>query len=51
MDKSVGIADARSKDDHIRWYIPHYTPSIPQQSNLSQQSLSTTPTLLKVLFL
>ena len=29
LDKAAGIADARNKIDHIHWYVPHYTPSIP----------------------
>ena len=47
IDKAVGIADARIKIDHIHWYIPHYTPSIQQQSTLSKQVLSKTPTELR----
>ena len=31
LDKTVGIADARIKIDHIHWYVSHYTSSIPQQ--------------------
>ena len=38
IDKAVGIADARNKIDHIYWYVPHYTPSIEQQSILSNQT-------------
>ena len=47
IDKANGIADARFKIDHIHWYVPHYTPSIQQQSTLSKQILSKTPTELK----
>ena len=36
------MADARIKIDHIHWYVPHYTPSIPQQAKLSKQILSKT---------
>ena len=32
IDKAAGIADARNKIDHIHWNVPHYTPSIQQQS-------------------
>ena len=32
IDKVAGIAGARNKIDHIHWYVPHYTPSIQQQS-------------------
>ena len=47
IDKANGIADARIRIDQIHWYIPHYTPSIQQQSNLSKQILSKTPTELR----
>ena len=47
IDKANGIDDARIKTDHIHWYVPHYTPSIQQQSNLSKQILSKTPTELR----
>ena len=46
-DKAGGIADARIRIDHIHWYVPHYTPSIQQQSTLSKQILSKTPTELR----
>ena len=36
-DKTGGIADARIRIDHIHWYVPHYTPSIQQQSIFSNQ--------------
>ena len=32
INKVAGIADARIKIDHTHWYVPHYTPSIQQQS-------------------
>ena len=38
---------ARLRIDHIHWYVPHYTPSIQQQSTLSKQFLSKTPTELR----
>ena len=44
IDKHVGLADARIKTDLIHWCVPHYTPSIQQQSILSKQILSRTPT-------
>ena len=47
IDKAGGIADARIKIDHIHWYVPHYTPSFQQQSFLSKQILSKTPTELR----
>ena len=47
IDKTNAIADARIKIDHIHWYVPHYIRSIQQQSTLSKQILSKTPTELK----
>ena len=47
IDKAGGIADAKIRIDHIHWYVPHYTPSIQQQSTLSKQILSKTPTELR----
>ena len=47
IDKADGIAGARIKIDHIHWYVPHYTPSIQQQSILSKQISSKTPTELR----
>ena len=47
IDKVAGFADARIKIDHILWYVPHYTPSIQQQSILSKQISSKTPTELR----
>ena len=47
IDKAGGIADARIRIDHIHWYVPHFTPSIQQQSTLSKQILSKTPTELR----
>ena len=37
IDKAAGIADARIKIDHNHWYVPHHTPSIQQQSFLSDK--------------
>ena len=47
IDKAGIIAEARIRIDHIHWYVPHYTPSIQQQSTLSKQILSKTPTELR----
>ena len=47
IDKVAGTADSRIKIDHIPWCVPHYTPSIQQQSILSKQILSKTPTELR----
>ena len=47
IDKANATADARIKIGHIHWYIPYYTHSIQQQSILSKQILSETPTELR----
>ena len=47
IDKAGGIAEARIRIDHIHLYVSHYTPSIQQQSILSKQFLSKTPTELR----
>ena len=47
IDKANGIADARFKIDYIHWYVPHYIPSIQQQSIMSKQILNKTPTELR----
>ena len=47
MDKAVVIVDARISNDHIQWYLSHYTPSIQQQSILSNRNLSKTHTELR----
>ena len=47
IDKAAGIADARIKIDHFRWYVSHYIPPIQQQTIQSKQSLSRTPTELR----
>ena len=47
IDKAAGIADARFKIDHIHWNVPHYTPSMQQQSIMSKQILNETSTELR----
>ena len=46
IDKVAGITDARVEIDQIYWYVAQYTPSIQQQSILSKQNFSKTPTEL-----
>ena len=46
-EKAGGIADARIKIDQIHWYVPQYTPSIQQQSIISKQIFSKTPSELR----
>ena len=47
MVKAAGIADARSKNDQIHWYLLHYIASIQQQGILFKKILSRTPTELR----
>ena len=47
IDKVAGIAEARIKIDHIHWYIPHYTPSVQQQTILFKQIKEEKPTELR----
>ena len=47
IDKANGIADARIRIDHILWYVPHYTPSIKQQTILFKQIEEEKPTELR----
>ena len=47
IDKANGIADARIKIDHIHWYVAHYTPSMQQQTILSNHILDNKPTELR----
>ena len=47
LDIVVGIADAKSKNDLIHWYVPRYTPSIRQQCIFSEHFLSKSPTKLR----
>ena len=51
IDKANAIADARIRIDHIHWYVPHFNPSIQQQSTLSKQILSKIPTELRYVFM
>ena len=44
IDKAGGIADARIKINHIRWYVPHYILSMQQQIIISKQISNKTPT-------
>ena len=44
LNKANGINNGKIKINAIEWYVPHYTPSIQQQSILSKQILNKTPT-------
>ena len=47
IDNVASIAEARIKNDHIHWYVPHYTPSMSQQDIMSKQILNKTNTELR----
>ena len=44
LNKSNAINNGKIKINAIEWYVPHYTPSMQQQSILSKQILNNTPT-------
>ena len=44
LNKDNTINLGRIKNNAIEWYVPHYTPSIQQQSILSKQIINKTPT-------
>ena len=43
LNKGNSVNIAKIKINAIEWYVPHYTPSIQQQSILSKQIISKTP--------
>ena len=43
LNKGNAINNAKIKINAIEWYVPHYTPSMQQQSILSKQTLNKTP--------
>ena len=47
LNKDNAINIGKNKINAIEWYIPHYTPSIPQQAVLFKQILSKAPTELQ----
>ena len=47
MNKANAINNGKIKIIALEWYVPHYTPSIQQQSMLSKQILNKTPTQLQ----
>ena len=44
LNKDSAINLGRIKINAIEWYVPHYNPSIQQQSILSKQIINKTPT-------
>ena len=47
LNKANAINNGRIKINALEWYVPHYTPSIQQQSILSKQILNKTPTQIQ----
>ena len=47
LNKDNAINFGRIKINGIEWYVPHYTPSMQQQSILSKQIINKTPTEIK----
>ena len=47
LKKDDAINLGRIKINAIEWYVPHYTPSIQQQSILSKQIINKTPTQIQ----
>ena len=47
LNKANAIKNGKIKTNAIEWYVPHYTPSIQQQSLLSKQFINKTPTQLQ----
>ena len=47
LNKANAINKGRIKINAIEWYVPHYTPSMQQQSILSKQILNKTPTQIQ----
>ena len=47
LNKADATNNGKNKINAIEWYVPHYTPSVQQQSILSKQFLNRTPTQLQ----
>ena len=47
LNKANATNNAKIKTNAIEWYIPHYTPSMQQQSILSKQIIDKTPTQIQ----
>ena len=47
MNKDNAANVGKIKSNGIEWYVPHYTPAIPQQTILSKHILSKVPTELQ----
>ena len=47
LNKDNAINNGKIKISAIEWYVPHYTPSMQQQSVLSKQIINKTPTQIE----
>ena len=47
MNRGNTTNNGRVKINAIEWYVPHYTPSMQQQSILSKQIINKTPTQIQ----
>ena len=47
LNKGNAINNGKVKINALEWYVPHYTPSVQQQSILSKQILNKTPTQIQ----
>ena len=47
LNKGNAIKNAKIKINAIEWYVPHYTPSMQQQSILSKQIINKTHTQIQ----
>ena len=47
LNEGIAINNGKIKINAIEWYIPHYTPSMQQQSVLSKQIITKTPTQIQ----
>ena len=47
LNKANAINLGKIKINALEWYVPHYTPSMQQQSILSKQILNKTPTQIQ----
>ena len=47
LNKGNATNNGKIEINAIEWYVPHYTPSMQQQSILSKQILNKTPTEIK----
>ena len=47
LNKANATKNAKIKMNAIEWYVPHFTPSMQQQSILSKQIINKTPTQIQ----